>query len=62
MTFDEILAQVLDLLQIMTQNRLGLVYHAAGDCREAMHLTRRAVASLEGEPVPPRLGQLAPLP
>jgi tetratricopeptide (TPR) repeat protein len=45
-------------LHIMTQNRLGLVYHAAGDFREAMNLSRRAVASLEGEPVPARFGQL----
>ena len=46
-------------LHIMTQTRLGLVYYAAGDFREALHVSRRVVASLEGKPVPARFGQLA---
>ena len=47
-------------LQIMTQNRLGVVYHAAGDFREAMRLSEQAVTSLEGARLLARFGQLAP--
>jgi tetratricopeptide (TPR) repeat protein len=47
-------------LQIMTQNRLGLVYYGAGDFRDALHVSRQVVASLEGKTVPARFGQLAP--
>jgi tetratricopeptide (TPR) repeat protein len=47
-------------LQIMTQTRLGLVYYGAGDFREALHVSRQVVASLEGKTVPARFGQLAP--
>ena len=46
-------------LHIMTQTRLGFVYYAAGDFREALHVSRRVVAALEGQSVPARFGQLA---
>ena len=37
-----------------------MVYYAAGDFREALHVSRRVVAALEGKSVPARFGQLAP--
>jgi class 3 adenylate cyclase/tetratricopeptide (TPR) repeat protein len=46
-------------LQTMTQTRLGLVYYATGDLREALTISRRVVASPEGKSVPARFGQLA---
>ena len=45
-------------LQSRDQTRLGLVYYAAGDVREALTVSRRAVASLEGKSVPAGFGQL----
>ena len=47
-------------LHIMIQTRLGIVYNAAGDVREALHVSRRVMAALEGQAVPARFGQLAP--
>ena len=47
-------------LHIMIQTRLGIVYDAAGDVREALHVSRRVMAALEGQSVPARFGQLAP--
>jgi predicted ATPase len=43
-------------LQIMIQTRLGLVYYGVGDFREALHVSRRVVASLQGKTVPARFG------
>jgi tetratricopeptide (TPR) repeat protein len=43
-------------LHIMTQTRLGLVYYGAGAFREALHVLRQVVASLEGKTVPARFG------
>src|SRR5262245_40189701 len=47
-------------LNIMIQTRLGIVYYAAGDFEEALHVSRQVVASLAGQSVPARFGQLAP--
>jgi tetratricopeptide (TPR) repeat protein len=47
-------------LPLMIQTRLGIVYNAAGDVREALHVARGVMAALEGQVVPARFGQLAP--
>jgi tetratricopeptide (TPR) repeat protein len=44
----------------MIQTRLGIVYNATGDVREALHVARGVMAALEGQVVPARFGQLAP--
>jgi tetratricopeptide (TPR) repeat protein len=44
----------------MIQTRLGIVYDAAGDVREALHVSRSVMVALEGRSVPARFGQLAP--
>jgi class 3 adenylate cyclase/tetratricopeptide (TPR) repeat protein len=47
-------------VQVVAQTHLGLVYHAVGDFRQALDVTRRAMVSLTGELRYARFGQIAP--